>query len=75
MAPLVEHDLAVNQREQCPIATRSNVLSGHKLGAALPNEDTARRDVLAAEPFHAQALANAIPPVPDASLTFLVCHN
>src|ERR1041384_4956419 len=38
---LVEQNLAVNQREQRPIAARSNIATGHKLRTALTDDDAA----------------------------------
>ena len=73
--PLIERHFAVNEREQSPIAARADVVARHELGPALADDDAARADDLPPEGFHAQAFANAVAAVADASLTFLMCHR
>ena len=75
MARFVEFYLAVNQREQGPIATRAYILSRDKFCAALANQDAPRRDDFTAESFYTKPFADAIATVPDAALTFLMCHK
>ena len=75
MAALVEHDLAIDQCKQCPIAAGADVLTRNELRPALPNQDAPGGDMFAAKSLHAQALADAVASVTNAALTFLVCHN
>src|SRR6266496_5054102 len=74
-AVLVEGDFAIDQREESPIASGPDVGAGIKLRAALADEDAARGDELPAVTFHSQPFAGAVAAVPDAALTFFVCHN
>ena len=74
MAAFVEHDLAIREREQGPVAPGADVAAGDELGAALADDDATGRDELPAKSFYAQSLANAVAPVTDAALTFLMCH-
>ena len=74
-AALVERHFAVDEREQSPIAARADVVARYELGAALADDDAARADDLSAEGFHAQAFADAVAAVADASLTFLMCDK
>ena len=46
-----------------------------KLRAALADEDAAGGDKFAAITFYAEPLADAVAPVADAALTFLMCHK
>jgi hypothetical protein len=50
-------------------------LASYEFGAALANQNTARRDEFPAEPLHSEAFAYTVAPVADASLTFLMCHT
>src|SRR5206468_3722109 len=75
VAAFVEHDLAVGQREQGPVAPGADVAAGDEFGAALADDDAARRDELAAKTLHAQPFADAVAPVANTALTFLMCHN
>jgi hypothetical protein len=50
-------------------------MTGDKLGSTLANQDAARGYKFSAKTFDAQPLADAVTPVTDASLTFLVCHK
>jgi hypothetical protein len=74
-AAFIESDLAVNQREQRPIATCSHVAARDKLCAALPHNDASGPNELATESLDSEALAYAIASVTNTSLTFLVCHK
>src|SRR5207302_4355247 len=62
-ARFVELDLAVDQREQGPVAACADVLAGDEFGAALADQDAARGDKFAAEPFYAESFADAVAPV------------
>ena len=71
----VEPDFAVRQREQGPIAARADILARDELRAALPNDDAASGDGLAAKRFYAEPFTDAVASVPDAALTFFMCHT
>ena len=71
----IEADLSIGEGEKRPIPTGADILAGNELGAALPDQDTARGDKLPAIPFDPQSLAYTVASVSDASLTFLVCHK
>src|SRR6266446_5384972 len=75
LAPFVELHLAVDQREQCPVAAGADVLAGDEFGAALADQDAARGDKFAAEPFYPESFADAVAPVVDAAAAFFVCHK
>jgi hypothetical protein len=74
-AGLIEFDFTIDESEQRPVASGSNVVAGDKFRSALPDEDAARSNELTAISFHAQPFADAIAPVADAALTFLMCHK
>jgi hypothetical protein len=74
-AAFVELHLAIDQREQGPVAARSDILAGNELRAPLADEDAARGDKFTAKTFHAQPLADAVASVADAAAAFLVCHK
>src|SRR6478672_6950160 len=71
----IEFDFAVDEREERPVAAGANVLPGFKLSAALADQDAAGCDKFSAKAFYTEALADAIAPVADAALTFLMCHK
>ena len=68
----VEFDDAVRAGEEGVVATDPDVGAGTETGAALANDDVACDDRLAAEFFHAEALADAVAPVAYAALTFFM---
>jgi hypothetical protein len=70
----IESDAAVHQCKNRVIATESNVLSGHKLCAALADNDVAGDDHLAAKSLDAETFADAVAAVLDATLSFFVSH-
>jgi hypothetical protein len=74
-AAFVEIHFAIDESEQCPIATGADIFASHKLRSALANDNAACGDDVTAKLFHAQSLADAIPTVTNTSLTFLVCHK
>jgi len=51
------------------------LVAGKKFGSSLADQNAAGGNKFAAIPFHAQPFADAIAPVADAALTFLVCHK
>jgi len=75
MTVLIERDFAVCESEQGPITTRADILTGDEFRAALADENAAGSDKFAAKSLNAQPFADAIAPVTDASLTFLMCHK
>src|SRR6266508_2092162 len=68
----VEINLPVLQREERPIASRADVLARDEFRPALPHDDAAGADLLAAIRLHAEPFADAVAPVADAALTFLM---
>lgn len=73
-AAAIEADFAVHKRKQGPIATRADIFAGEESGAALTDQDAAGGDDLPAVTFHSQTFADAVASVPDAALTFFMCH-
>jgi hypothetical protein len=71
----VELDHAIREGEQGVVATDADIRSGAEAGAALANNDVAGNNSLAAEFFHAEALADAIASVAYAALTFFMRHS
>jgi hypothetical protein len=75
MTALVEQDLSIDERKQRPIAARAYILTGNKSRATLPHQNAACCNVLASKALHAEAFANTVASVSNASLTFLMCHK
>src|SRR5262245_12334702 len=75
LAAFVEHHFAIHEREQRPIPAGADIMTGHKLGAALADQDAAGGDELSAKSFHAEPFADAVAAVADVALTFLMCHK
>src|ERR1044071_1418923 len=71
---LVEAYRAINQGEQGPVTACPHITPRDKPRASLANEDAARRHQLATVSFYTKTFTDAIAPVPNASLTFLMCH-
>src|SRR5262249_46166431 len=71
----VEDDDAVGQREQGVVAAAADVAAGVVARAALPHDDAAGADRLAAVHLHAQPLTVGLTAVATRTLTFLVCHD
>lgn len=72
---LLELDLAVDEREERPIAAGADIATGDELGAALADQDGTGGDKFAAEGFDAQATCIAIAPVARTALTFFMSHS
>src|SRR3712207_3733008 len=70
-----ELDLALDQGEERIVAAPANSGAGMEVGTALPHDDLARVDELAAEPFHAEPLGVGVAAVPARRRTLLVCHD
>jgi hypothetical protein len=75
LAALVESHFAIDQREKRPIPARSDIAARDKLGAALADEDAACAHEFATESLHAEALADTVASISNASLTFLMSHK
>src|SRR6185437_1121271 len=65
---------ARHQREQRVIAAAADTETGVEVRAALPDDDLARVDPLAAEALHAKPLRVAVPAVTAGRRALLVCH-
>src|SRR4051812_43453479 len=72
---LVEHDLAVDQREDRPVASDADVLARPPPRALLTADDAPGLGDLAAEELDSQHLGVRIAPVAARSLTFFVSHD
>ena len=70
----VEAHLAINERKDRVIPSKTHILTRQKLRSALPDDDIARDDCLAPKSFHAKAFADAVPSVLYAALSFFMCH-
>jgi hypothetical protein len=74
-AAFIENNLAIRESEQSPITTGANILTGDKFGAALTHKNAAGGYCFATITFYTETLADAITTVPDATLTFFMCHK
>ena len=72
--PVVKLHGAGFQREQRVVAAHADPLAGMKLGAALPHDDVAGNDDLAAEFLDAEPPSGAVAAVARRAARFLVCH-
>ena len=72
--PLVRDD-PVDFREDRVILSEADVLPGMDFRSELADDDGSRGNGLAAEDLDAPPLTVAVPSVPGASLSFLVCHD
>ena len=52
-AAFVERHFAIHEGKERPVPSRADIVSGHELGAALPHDDAAGGDKLAAKHFNA----------------------
>jgi hypothetical protein len=71
----IEADVAVNQRENRVIAAEADVFARQKLCSALPDNDVAGHDQLAAESFYTEPFTNAVAAVLNAALSFFMSHG
>src|ERR1700760_4346098 len=69
-----ERHLARDQREQGVVAAPAHVDAGVEVRTALPDDDLARVDALAAEPLDAKALSVGVAAVTAGRAAFLGCH-
>src|SRR3954451_10567810 len=74
-AQVTELDGAGGGREQRVVAAPADVEARMEVGAALPDEDLAGLDDLAAEPLHTQPLRVGVTPVAGGRGALLVCHG
>src|SRR5215208_2380810 len=73
-ALVLELDDAVDLGEQRVVLAAADVGTGEKARAALPHEDRAPGDPLAAVALDAQVLGVGVAAVAARALSFLVCH-
>ena len=71
----VEFDFAIDEGENRVIATDADVTTGMELCSALADDDVPGNHGLAAEFFHAEALAARVASVFDGALSFLMGHG
>src|SRR5579862_2884993 len=72
---VVEHDAAVDEREQGVILADADVAARIEFGPALADEDVAADHGFAAELLHAEALACGITAVTRRTACLLMCHG
>jgi hypothetical protein len=73
-AVLVEPHNAIYQREYSVIPTKPYISPGQILCSALPDDDVAGDNLLAAKFLYAEAFTDAVAPILNAALTFFVSH-
>ncbi|MEY2526861.1 MAG: hypothetical protein QOE73_1632, partial [Verrucomicrobiota bacterium] len=71
----IEADAAVDQRENCVIATKADIFARQKFRAALANDDVAGHDRFAAESFYTETFTDAVAAVLNAALSFFMSHD
>ena len=64
--------ISANKVQSRPVPT---FCPGDKFRAALADDDAAGGDEFAAKFFYAEPFADAVAPVANAALTFLMCHT
>src|ERR1700720_4360103 len=69
-----ELDLPRDQCEQRVVVTAADTETGVEVGAALPDDNLAGIDILAAEALHAKPLRVAVPAVAAGRRALLMCH-
>src|SRR3546814_5489773 len=74
LQPAAELDAAFDQREQRVVLADADIAAGMILRPALPDDDVARNDGLAAELLHAETAAGGIASVARTAACFLVSH-
>src|SRR5205823_14408101 len=74
LADALEHDLAGDQRVEAVVAALADADAGQDVGAALPDDDRAGGDALAAVRLHAQALRVGVTAVAGRAAALLVRH-
>src|SRR5215831_11003802 len=74
LADALEHDLAIDQREEAVVARLADAGTGQDVGAALADDDRARGDPLAAERLHAHTLRVGVAAVAGRAAALLVRH-
>src|SRR6185312_12715154 len=74
-ALLLEHDLAILEREQGVVGARAHIVTRAHRCAALANDDVPGQDALAAEDFHAQSLGVGIAAVLGTAACLFMCHE
>src|SRR5688500_989057 len=74
LAAATELDRALGDREDRVVAADADAVAGAELRAALPHDDVAGLDLLAAEHLHAETLRVRVAAVPGGTEALLVCH-
>lgn len=72
---VLEGDAALGKGKEGIVTASLHVLAGMKLGAALTDDDFARRDTLTAETLDAEALGDGIATEVGRSASFTMCHK
>ena len=71
----LEYDAPVDFCIQRVVVTTADVATGMKVGAALADQNVARRDDFVAEFFHAETLGFRVAPVACAAACFFMSHE
>ncbi len=72
---LIEENATVNEGEESVISAATDAQARMDFGATLADDDVTSDDNLAAEFFHAEALAAGIATVLDGALSFFMGHG
>src|SRR5437867_8718646 len=70
----IEAHVAIDQRKNCVIASKSHVFPGQKFRSALAHNNISSYNHLVSKSFHAEPLADAVATVFDAALSFFMSH-
>ena len=71
----IEAHIAINQRKNCIIAAKADILPRQEFRAPLANNDVSGHNHFTAKSFYAQPLADAVATVLNAALPLFVCHD
>jgi hypothetical protein len=72
---LIEFNLSIDQSEEGPITTGTDIVTGDEFSSALTDENTTGGDHLASEAFNAKALTITVTAISATALTFFMCHK
>ena len=67
--------MTINEGKNGVIASKADIAAGMEFCAALAKDDVSRDDGLPAKLLYAEAFADAVASILDASLTFFVSHK
>ena len=70
----LELDDAIDEREQCPVLTSSDVRTRMDFGTELANKNASSADFLSIVAFDAASLSGGVATVPCGTLTFFMSH-